>query len=119
MSGLTADGLSVESCPRGILSTKVPGLCKGGNDVDCTGFGWLTFLRADKKDLATNTNKHRLTIANKKFMHYNVDVLLPFIKSIRMKLGWKPGEPIPEWMTAISWFDGDIPQLQTMLCEPK
>ena len=24
---------------------------------------------------------------------------------------------IPEWMTAISWFDGDIHQLQTMLFE--
>ena len=117
VSGLTADMLSIESCLRGILFTKVLRLYKGGNDVDCTGFGWLTFLRADKKDLATNTNKHRLTIANKKFMHYNDDVLLPFIKSIHIKLGWKPGEPIPEWITAISWFDGDIPQLQTMLCK--
>ena len=27
------------------------------------------------------------------------------------------GQGIPEWMTAISWFDGDIHQLQTMLFE--
>ena len=52
-------------------------------------------------------------------MHYNDDVLLPFIRSIHDKLGWKPGQPISDWMTAISWFGGNIPQLQTILFEAR
>ena len=48
-------------------------------------------------------------------MHYNDDVLLPFIWSIRQQLGWKPGKKITEWMKEISWFDGNIPHLQTMM----
>ena len=50
-------------------------------------------------------------------MHYKYDVLLPFIRSIREKLGWKHCQSITDWMTAISWFDDDIPQLQTMIFE--
>ena len=52
-------------------------------------------------------------------MHYNDDVLLPFIKSIRETLGWKEGHETPAWTTMVSWFDGDIPQLQTMLFEAR
>ena len=119
VSGLTPDTLSVEACPDGILATKVPGLCKGGDDLHSNSFGWLVFLYADKVKPASKKSskatERRLSIANKKFMHYNDDMLLPFIKSIREALGLKPGQNILEWMTAVSWFDGDIPQLQTML----
>ena len=98
----------------------MPGICKGGDDLHNNGFGWLVFLRADKKELqSSGDNDPRLSIGNKKIMQYNDDVLRPFIKSIREALGWKEGQEIPEWMTAISWFDGDIPQLQTMLFEAR
>ena len=60
-----------------------------------------------------------LSIGNKKFMDYNDNVLLPFIAALRKKLGLIDGQEIPEWMTAISWFDGDITQLQTMLFESR
>ena len=60
-----------------------------------------------------------MSIANKKFIHYNDDVLLPFIRSIRQKLGWKPDTPVPDYLKAASWFDGDIGQLQTMLFEAR
>ena len=115
VSGLTEEELSVELCPDGILACKVPGLCKGGDDLHNNGYGWLVFLRADKRD----KNSPGLSIANKKFIHYNDDVLLPFIQGLREKLGLRPGQEIPEWMTAVSWFDGDIPQLQTMLYEAR
>ena len=51
VSGLTTDELSVDECPDGILASKIPGLCKGGDDIFNDGIGWLVFLRADKKTL--------------------------------------------------------------------
>jgi hypothetical protein len=121
VSGLTAEELSVDACPDGILATKVMRLCKGGDDLHNTGFGWLVFLRADKKEPTARgeTSTGHLSIANKKFIHYNDDILLPFIKSVREAFGWEAGQQVPEWMTSISWFDGDIPQLQTMLYEAR
>ena len=32
-------------------------------------------------------------------------------------LGWKDGQELPKWMTTVSWVDGNIPQLQTMMLE--
>lgn len=46
-------------------------------------------------------------------------MLLPCIAAIRKKLGLKEGQDIPEWMTTISGFDRDIPQLQTMLFDAR
>ena len=74
---------------------------------------------ADKKQNPTDQNITSLSITNKKFIHYNDDVLLPFISSLREKLGWKNGQPVPESLKACSWFDGDIGQLQTMLFESR
>ena len=34
-------------------------------------------------------------------------------------MGWNPGQPVPEWLTSISWSDGDIPQLQTLMFEAR
>ena len=118
ISGLTDDELSPALCEHGILAERVANLCKGGDDVFNSGFGWLVFLRADKKT-ASDEQAPTLSIGNKKFMHYNDKVLLPFIAQVRKKLGLVEGQDIPEWMTAISWFDGDIPQLQTMLFEER
>ena len=86
ISGLTTEDLSADACPDEILASKVPGLFKGGGDIFNEGFGWLFFLRADKRD--KNYATPQLSISNKKFMNYNDDILLPFIWSIREKLGW-------------------------------
>eukprot|EP00985_Skeletonema_marinoi_P012818 scaffold6265_cov120-Skeletonema_marinoi.AAC.10 len=102
-----------------ILAEKIPGLCKGGDDLFNEGFGWLVFLRADRKNNTKEQEEAVLSIANKKFMHYNDKVLLPFIRSIREKLGWKKGQQIPDYLKACSWFDGDIGQLQTMIDEAR
>ena len=64
-----------------------------------------------------SSNNHTLIISSP--VHYNDEVLLPFIRAIRKLLGWKPGQPVSEWMKCLSWFDGDIGQLQTMLYESR
>jgi len=115
VSGLTDEEMSVEKCPDGVIATPVKGLCKGGDDIFNEGMGWLVFLRADKKGVKDRP----LSVANKKFMHYNDNVLLPFIRAIREKLGWRPGQPVPDWLKAVSWSDGDIGQLQTLLMEAR
>lgn len=119
VSGLTEDELSPELCVDGILAEKIPGLCKGGDDLFNEGFGWLVFLRADRKNGKTVDDEAVLSIANKKFEHYNNEVLLPFIRSIREKLGWKRGQPVEGCLKCVSWSDGDIGQLQTLVYEAR
>ena len=122
VSGLTDSELSLEDCPDGILAAEIPNLCKGGDDLFNNGPGWLVFLRADKKEKKSSdaeSEQKVLSIANKKFIHYNDEVLVPFIRSIREKLGWKNGQAIPDCLKACSWFDGDIGQLQTMIDEAR
>ena len=117
--GLSESELSPELCPEGLLPVSVPGLCKGGDDLFNASTGWLVFLRADRKESCGEQNDAFLSIGNKKIIHYNDTVLLPFIRAVRENLGWKPGQPVPEYMKASSWFDGDIGQLQTMLYEAR
>jgi len=98
-------------------------LCKGGDNLHNNGFGWLVFLCADKKEKRSD-NVHPevewLSSQNKKFIDYKNDkVLLPFIQDVCKELGWNPGQPVPEWLTSISWSDGDIPQLQTLMFEAR
>ena len=122
VSGLTDSELSPEDCPDGILAAEIPNLCKGGDDLFNNGPGWLVFLRADKKEKKSydaESEQKVLSIANKKFIHYNDEVLVPFIRSIREKLGWKNGQAIPDCLKACSWFDSDIGQLQTMIDDAK
>ena len=66
--------MSVEKCPDGLLAAEIPGLCKGGDDIFNMGIGWLVFLRADKKDKSEDKEEATLSIANKKFLHYNVSI---------------------------------------------
>ena len=119
VSGLTDAELCPDLCPDGILATKVKGLCKGGDNIHDSGFGWLVFLRADKKGSNEDDNAPSLSIANKKFIHYNDDVLMPFIREIRKTFDWKPGQDVSECLKAVSWFNGDIGQLQTMCFEAR
>ena len=45
------------------------------------------------------------------------DVYLPWIRELRKQLGWVEDQPVPENLKVVSWCDGDIGQLQTMLFE--
>ena len=98
VSGLSKEELCPILCPDGILAVKVPGLCKGvdnvGNDSD---FGWLVFMRGGQNDTDSE-----LSMANKKFMHYNNDVYMSRIRKLRKKLGWVEGQPVPESLKAVS-----------------
>ena len=51
--GLTEEELWADACPDGILASKVPGLCKGRGDIFNEGFGWLVFVRLDKRNKIT------------------------------------------------------------------
>lgn len=115
VTGLDATELCPDACPDGILAAEVPGLDKAGDDTHNNGFGWLVFLRTDRKDRTQEGGEPFLSITNRKFIHYNDDVLLPFIRKFCEKLGWKKHQPVPECLKSVSWFDGDIGQLQTML----
>ena len=44
---------------------------------------------------------------------------MPWIRELRKKLGWVEGQPVPKSLKAVSWCDGDIPQLQTILFESR
>jgi len=107
ITGSTEDELDPIICPSGFLPVpvKVPNLCKskGGADVHCNGgFGWLMFMRGDDKKPGcwSLQDESWFNMALQKHVHYNEAVLRPFIKRIRKLLGWKPGNPIPEWLRA-------------------
>ena len=119
VSGLTTEELSPEKCPDGILAAKLLGVGKGGSVLGSNVFSWIYFLRADGKGSKNEREEATLRIANKKFMTYNDDILLPFIRQVRTLFGWKPGQPIPDWLEAISWSDGDIAQLQTLVFDAR
>ena len=45
VSGLSEKKLGPILCPDEILAAKVPGLCKGGDNIgNDSGFGWLVFM---------------------------------------------------------------------------
>ena len=68
-------------------------LYKGGDDLHNTDFGWLVFLRANKKEPTASgeASKDNLSITNKQNIHYD-DNILPFIKSVREAFRWEPGQ---------------------------
>ena len=98
-------------CSDGILTKKLDGI--GGVGFDGKRTSWLYFLRADIGQ------KVPLSIMNKKCMEYNDYVLLPFIREICQLFGWVPGQPVPEWLEAILWSDGEIAQIQTLVFEAR
>mmetsp|Transcript_26066 Transcript_26066/g.56458 ORF Transcript_26066/g.56458 Transcript_26066/m.56458 type:complete len:159 (+) Transcript_26066:346-822(+) len=122
VTGLTEEELPAKACPDGIFLCK---RCQDSARVDlmmyvfAEGSGCLVLLRADKKADRASQEAEAMSIGNKKFAQYHRDVLMPFVRKVREKLGWKVGQAVPECLTAVSWFDGDIPQLQTMLYEAR
>ena len=55
--GLTDDELSPALCEHGILAEKIANVCKDWDDVFNSGFGWLVFLRSDRR--LPRTTKHQ------------------------------------------------------------
>ena len=76
--------------------------------------------KEDRNYNEDSNNASRLSIVNKKCIHYNDEVLLPLcIGKVHKELGLKVGWPVAESTKAISWFDGDIEQLRTMMFEAR
>lgn len=67
VSGLSNKERCPILCKDGILAAKVPGLCKGGNNIGTvSGVGWLVFLCGGGKDKPDNGRERELSISNKK-----------------------------------------------------
>jgi hypothetical protein len=62
----------------------------------------------------TDDGNKDLSIANKNTIHCNNDILLPFICETQKKIGWKPGQDVPESFKTVPWFDGNLGQVQTI-----
>lgn len=105
--GLNERELPVQDCPSGVLILDIAGLCIGGAGINAgsTLKGTIIFVRNDQDK---ETDKVR-------FRAYRERVFLPFIEEIRAEDGWTKGEPVDEEMRVVSWRDGDIAQVATIV----
>ncbi len=106
---VTVSGLSEEEMPnKPFLHMKVPGLCigGGGTTVNNPGMGHVFFMR--RKEGADKV----------RYKHYQEQILLPFINGVRKELDdfdVSIGTSIPKKLTAVSWCDGDLAQVATIV----
>ncbi|KAL7498904.1 hypothetical protein ACHAWT_008594 [Skeletonema menzelii] len=108
---VTVSGLSEEEMPnKPFLHMKVPGLCIGGGGVtvgnECEGH--VFFMR--KMEGADRT----------RYEYYQREVLIPFINGVRKELDdfdASAGTSIPKELTAVSWCDGDLAQIATIVSD--
>ena len=104
ISGLTPKELPKEAC----IILQVEGLCIDGGEVsiDNKEKGYVMFMRND-----ADADKYR-------YKYYRDEVLIPFIQSTRKEYDGFSNEsnlPIPEDLTAVSWCDGDIAQVASIV----
>ena len=106
---ITVSGLSKEELPNEpIVMMKVNGLCVGGSGVSVGNEqpGFVFFLRAEYK---MDVRRYEL---------YQKEILIPFVNQTRREYDSfdvdDEGE-IPEKLTAVSWFDGDLCQIQNQV----
>ena len=101
--GLTEREMPEDQC----ITLKIQGLCVGGCvNVGDKQHGWLVFMRND-----ISSDKIRYHI-------YRDEVFLPFVRNTRSDFcGWIEGTPIPETLQAVSWCDGDLPQIENIVSD--
>ncbi len=93
----------------GFLPLKIKGLCIGGGGLDPhnEGFGYLLFTRRSNP---------QNNIDVKRTKYYRQNILIPYIRAMRKVCdGWNEGEPVPDELHAVSWCDGDISNLKTVI----
>ena len=106
---VTVSGLTKQEMPNEpIIMLKVRGLCVGGSGVNVGNDrpGFVFFMRGEYK---MDVRRYEL---------YQQEILIPFINSTRNEYDsfeFKEGEPIPDRLTAVSWFDGDLCQIQNQV----
>ena len=104
-----------ENTPTGIRFCTVRGLAPASttslSDAASSEVGYLVLLRAD--------NDSEVGVGRKKANIYMTKILLPFIDLCRRHLepsaNLDPNAIVPEYLTAVSWCDGDIAQVQEVL----
>ena len=99
-------GLTRREMPKeSIIMLKVAGLCVGGG-VGAEQDGWLMFFRNDN-DKMMDKNRYKI---------YRDEVFIPFVQKIRTVFAdWVEGTPIPEDLFAVSWCDGDLAQIASII----
>ena len=102
---ITAYGLNEREMPHDkSIIVPLKGLCIGGGGVNMSGttIGHVLFMRKQE-----NADSIRYT-------HYLKNILLPFIQESRFQFdGLEKEDPIPDKLSAVSWCDGNIKQIQT------
>jgi len=105
---VTVSGLSEQELPgTDFLDLEVPGLCIGGGGVSVSNeqVGHVLFMRSTEK------------AKQKRFEWYQENILVPGINDHRMtydEFDASLNTAIPAEETAVSWCDGDIPQLNAI-----
>ena len=106
---VTVTGLTEREMPKDdCIQVMIPGLSVGGGGVTLGNnvMGALLFMRGTEGMEAARYRIYRDTI------------LLPFIQQTRNEFhGLKPGDFIPNELTAVCWCDGDLSQIQTIVQE--
>ena len=89
-----------------MLIVEVPGLCVGASvDPRSRDPGYIVFMQSTSKDRSTSSNQIF-------FEWYYEFVFRKFVNDQRTLYdGRKEGTPVEPELTAVSWNDGDIPQL--------
>lgn len=105
VTGLSEKELPVSLCPTGMLKIKIPGLAIGSaTDPRNQELGYIVFLR--------KTGDNSLDV--RRFRDYRNTVFIPFVGSLRKAYNGvevDSGSKAPEGVTAVSYCDGDIPQV--------
>eukprot|EP00984_Skeletonema_dohrnii_P032677 scaffold27202_cov108-Skeletonema_dohrnii-CCMP3373.AAC.2 len=107
---ITVSGLSEEEMPDDdFLHVKVPGLAINGQGVSVGNdqVGHVFFMRKGK-----GADEERVKC-------YQEEVLLPYIETVRKDLDSnyspRPGMEVPTKLKAISWMDGDLAQVASVI----
>ncbi len=106
---VTVSGLSEEEMPnKPFLHMKVPGLCIGGGGVTLGNKeeGHVFFMRKEE-----GADKKRCEL-------YLKEVLIPFVNGVRKEVDdfdAEAGTSAPATQTAVSWCDGDICQIASII----
>jgi hypothetical protein len=104
---VTVCGLSESELPGDddLLVVKMPGLCIGGGGVGGSKeIGYIAFSRRTQG------------CEQKRFEYYQKHVLMPWIDELRKECGYdaESGLAVPDELTAVSWKDGDISQINAI-----
>ena len=99
--GLSEEELPSSTCPSGVLTIPIPGLCYGANQ-DCSNstIGYFVFLKSTKKEdlISTDQLNHE---------QYRNIIFLPYISKCRehylQSEEWKQDDPVDDDNVWINW----------------